>query len=68
MGIAALGWVIEWLGRGSSIRGSVTKNEWGLEEMAEAFEHKYVGLVAGIIGLVVLVLGLSGVLYNLFII
>ena len=36
--------------------------------MAEAFEHKYVGLVAGIIGLVVLVLGLSGVLYNLFII
>ncbi len=35
--------------------------------MAEAFEHKYVGLVAAIIGLVVLALGFSGLLYNLFI-
>ena len=35
--------------------------------MAEAFEHKNVGLVAGIIGLVVLVLGFAGVLMNLFI-
>ena len=35
--------------------------------MAEAFEHKNVGLVAGIIGLVVLVLGFAGLLMNLFI-
>ncbi len=35
--------------------------------MADAFEHKNVGLVAGVIGLVVLVLGLAGVLMNLFI-
>ena len=68
MGIAALGWVIDWLGRGPSIRGSATKYEWGLAEMAKAFEHKNVGLVAGIIGIVVLVLGLLGVIYNLFII
>ena len=66
MGIAALGWFVVWLGGGLSIRGRETKFEWGLAEMAEAFEHKYVGLVAGIIGLVVLVLGFAGVLINLF--
>ena len=35
--------------------------------MAEEFEHKKVGLVAGIIGCVVLVLGFAGVLMNLFV-
>ncbi len=45
----------------------ITKYEWGLVKMAEGFEHKYVGLVAGIIGLVVLVLGFAGILMNLFV-
>ena len=45
----------------------LTKYEWGLVKMAEGFEHKYVGLVAGIIGLVVLVLGFAGILMNLFV-
>ena len=35
--------------------------------MAEAFEHKYVGLVAAVIGLVILVLGFAGLFMNLFI-
>jgi len=28
MGIAALGWIVVWFGRGSSIRGSETEYEW----------------------------------------
>ena len=36
--------------------------------MAEDFEQKYVGLVATIIGSVVLVLGLVGVYFNLFVV
>ncbi len=68
MGIAALGWIVVRFGGGSSIRGSETEYEWGPAEMAEEFEHKYVGLVATIIGLVVLSLGFAGVLYNLFVI
>ncbi len=67
MGIAALGWVVAWFGRGSSIRGSETKYEWGPAEMAEEFEHKYVGLVATIIGLVVVLLGFVGIYMNLFV-
>ncbi len=67
MGIATVGWIGVWFGRGSSIRGSETEYEWGLAEMAEAFEHKNVGLVAGIIGCVVLVLGFAGILMNLFV-
>jgi hypothetical protein len=35
--------------------------------MAEEFEHKYVGLVATIIGLVVLLLGFAGMFYSLFV-
>ena len=34
-------------------------------EHKEEFEHKYVGLVASIIGAVVLVLGLAGLIFNL---
>ena len=45
----------------------ITEYEWGLVKMAEGFEHKKVGLVAGIIGLVVLVLGFAGILMNLFV-
>ncbi len=67
MGIAALGWSVVLFGAGSSIRCRETKYEWGLVEMAEGFEHKNVGLVAGIIGLVVLVLGFAGILMNLFV-
>ncbi len=33
--------------------------------MAHDFEQKYVGIVASIIGAVVLLLGLGGILYNL---
>lgn len=33
--------------------------------MAHDFEQKYVGLVAAIIGAVVLLLGIGGVLFNL---
>ncbi len=36
-------------------------------EHKEEFEHKYVGLVASIIGMVVLLLGLGGVFVNLFV-
>ena len=36
--------------------------------MAEDFDPKYVGLVATIIGSVVLVLGLVGVYFNLFVV
>ena len=38
----------------------------GPAEMAEEFKHKYVGLVATIIGLVVLLLGFVGIYLNLF--
>ncbi len=34
-------------------------------EMAHDFEQKYVGLVAGIIGAVVLLLGIAGLLFNI---
>ncbi len=36
-------------------------------EHKEEFEHKYVGLVASIIGLVVVLLGLGGIFVNLFV-
>ncbi len=38
----------------------------GPAEMSEEFEHKYVGLVAAIIGIVVLLLGFGGLYVNLF--
>ena len=68
MGISALGWIVVRFGGGLPIRGSETEYEWGPAEMAEEFEHKYVGLVATIIGLVVLLLGFLGLYYNLFVI
>ena len=67
MGIAALGWIVIWFGRGSSIRGSETEYEWGPAEMKEEFKYKYVGLVASIIGLVVLLAGFVGIYMNLFV-
>ncbi len=39
--------------------------EWVPIVMAEDFEPKYVGLVAAIIGIVVLLLGFAGVVVNL---
>ena len=42
-----------------------TEFEWGSSVMAHDFEQKYVGLVASIIGAVVLVLGLLGIVLNL---
>ncbi len=33
--------------------------------MAEDFQLKHVGTVAGIIGIIVLLLGLGGIIYNL---
>ena len=42
-----------------------TEFEWGSSVMAHDFEQKYVGLVASIIGAVVLVLGLLGLVLNL---
>ncbi len=44
---------------------SETENEWVAGAMAEDFHLKNVGLVAGIIGAVVLVLGFAGLIYNL---
>ena len=44
---------------------SETENEWAAVAMAEDFHQKNVGLVAGIIGAVVLLLGFGGLLYNL---
>lgn len=41
-----------------------TEFEWGWFVMAHDFEQKYVGLVASIIGAVVLVLGLAGIIFN----
>ena len=42
-----------------------TEFEWDWIVMAHDFEQKYVGLVASIIGAVVLVVGLLGIIYNL---
>ena len=56
-------WV--WFGGNSSILVSETKYERGSVAMAHDFEHKYVGLVALIIGAVVLVLGIGGLILNL---
>ena len=39
----------------------VTEYEWVPLVMAEDFHQKYVGIVAGIIGIVVLLLGLGGI-------
>ncbi len=36
-------------------------------EHKEEFEHKYVGLVASIIGMVVVLLGFAGLFVNLFV-
>ncbi len=57
----------------SSVRYTETEIERGPGVMAEdiehkeEFEHKYVGLVASIIGMVVVLLGLGGVFVNLFV-
>ena len=45
--------------------GAESEFEWGPIEMAEDFQPKYVGIVAAIIGGVVLFLGIVGLLYNL---
>ena len=56
----------------SSVRDTETELERGPGVMAEdiehkeEFEHKYVGLVAAIIGIVVLLLGFGGLYVNLF--
>lgn len=42
-----------------------TEIEWGSVAMAHDFEQKNVGLVASIIGAVVLLLGIGGLLFNL---
>ena len=42
-----------------------TEFEWDWIVMAHDFEQKYVGLVASIIGAVVLVLGIGGLILNL---
>ncbi len=42
-----------------------TEFEWGSLAMSHDFEQKYVGLVATIIGAVVLLLGIGGILFNL---
>jgi hypothetical protein len=44
---------------------SETEFEWDSLAMSHDFEHKYVGLVATIIGGAVLLLGIGGILYNL---
>ncbi len=49
------------------MRDTETEFERGPGVMAEEFEHKYVGLVASIIGLVVVVLGFAGLFINLFV-
>ncbi len=56
----------------SSVRDTETEFERGRGVMAgeiehkEEFEHKYVGLVASVIGLVVVLLGFAGLYINLF--
>lgn len=42
-----------------------TELEWSPVAMSEDFQPKYVGMVAGIIGLVILVLGFVGLYFNL---
>ena len=42
-----------------------TEIEWGSRVMAHDFEQKNVGLVATIIGAIVLLLGIGGLLFNL---
>ncbi len=42
-----------------------TEFGWGSSVMAHDFEQKYVGMVATIIGAVVLVLGIGGIILNL---
>ena len=42
-----------------------TESEWGSIMMAHDFEQKYVGMVASIIGVVVLLLGIGGIIFNL---
>ncbi len=54
-----------WFGGDSSMLVFETEFEWGSSVMAHDFEQKYVGLVASIIGAVVLVLGLAGIIFNL---
>ncbi len=54
-----------WFAGDSSMLVFETEFEWGSSVMAHDFEQKYVGLVASIIGAVVLVLGLAGLIFNL---
>ncbi len=54
-----------WFGGDSSMLVFGTEFGWGSSVMAHDFEQKYVGLVASIIGAVVLVLGLAGIIFNL---
>ena len=42
-----------------------TEYEWGSLAMSHDFENKNVGLVASIIGGVILLLGIAGILFNL---
>ena len=54
-----------WFGGNSFMLAFETEYEWGSLAMSHDFEHKYVGLVATIIGGAVLLLGIGGILYNL---
>ncbi len=54
-----------WFGGDSSMLVFETEFEWGSRVMSHDFEQKYVGLVATVIGAVVLLLGIGGLLYNL---
>ena len=49
------------------MRDTETEFERDPGVMAEKFEHKYVAMVASIIGIVILLLGFAGILVNLFV-
>jgi hypothetical protein len=54
-----------WFSSNSLLPVLETEFEWDSLAMSHDFEHKYVGLVATIIGGAVLLLGIGGILYNL---
>ena len=68
--MSLLSWIV-WgvrFGGISFILDTETEYEWVPAVMAEDFDQKYVGIVAAIIGAVVLLLGLVGLLVNLFVV
>ena len=70
MGIAPLGWIDwgVWFGGISFGPDAETEHEEVPVMTAKDFEQKYVGMVATIIGVVILLLGFVGIFVNLFVI